>query len=88
MERGHVFFRRLVGPKGGNTAAFWKSSTTPLSPLVPLAKGTIEDDHNNLQVDFANRSIGGGVIAGGCVQEEIRYAVCFKKKTASWRRSA
>jgi len=27
-------------------------------------------------VDFANRYIGGGVLSGGCVQEEIRFAIC------------
>ena len=29
-----------------------------------------------LQVDFANAYIGGGVLGRGCVQEEIRFAVC------------
>lgn len=28
------------------------------------------------QADFANKYIGGGVIVGGCVQEEIRFAIC------------
>ena len=27
------------------------------------------------QADFANKYIGGGVIANGCVQEEIRLAI-------------
>ena len=27
------------------------------------------------QADFANKYIGGGVIVGGCVQEEIRFAI-------------
>ena len=36
--------------------------------------GTIEDDGiKMLQVDFANKYIGGGVLDTGCVQEEIRY---------------
>jgi len=26
--------------------------------------------------DFANMMIGGGVLCGGCVQEEIRFAIC------------
>ena len=34
--------------------------------------------HNTLwrypQADFANRYIGGGVLVGGCVQEEIAFA--------------
>lgn len=29
-----------------------------------------------LQVDFANRYIGGGVLSCGVVQEEIRFATC------------
>lgn len=29
-----------------------------------------------LQVDFANRFVGGGVLGAGCVQEEIRFMVC------------
>lgn len=29
-----------------------------------------------MQVDFANRYLGGGVLGGGCVQEEIRFLVC------------
>lgn len=28
------------------------------------------------QADFANLYIGGGVLSGGCVQEEIRFSVC------------
>ena len=29
-----------------------------------------------LQVDFANKLVGGGVLDEGCVQEEIRFLVC------------
>lgn len=32
--------------------------------------------HSCTQVDFANRSVGGGVLGMGCVQEEIRFLVC------------
>lgn len=39
-------------------------------------EGVIEDAEGALQVDFANQFIGGGVISGGCVQEEILFAVC------------
>ncbi|KAG5896259.1 hypothetical protein JTB14_033556 [Gonioctena quinquepunctata] len=39
--------------------------------------GTIEDDGLGfLQVDFANRNVGGGVLGYGCVQEEIRFIIC------------
>ena len=29
-----------------------------------------------LQVDFANKYVGGGVLDEGCVQEEIRFLIC------------
>lgn len=39
--------------------------------------GTIDDNGLGLlQVDFANKYIGGGVLGLGCVQEEIRFMVC------------
>ena len=45
--------------------------------LRVLSQGTIEDDGGGtLQVDFANAYVGGGVLSHGCVQEEIRFAIC------------
>ncbi|KAJ6637165.1 Poly(ADP-ribose) glycohydrolase [Pseudolycoriella hygida] len=39
--------------------------------------GTIEDQGcGMLQVDFANKYLGGGVLGHGCVQEEIRFVIC------------
>ncbi len=29
-----------------------------------------------MQVDFANKYLGGGVLGFGCVQEEIRFLIC------------
>ena len=29
-----------------------------------------------MQVDFANKYLGGGVLGHGCVQEEIRFVIC------------
>merc|ERR1712054_124009 len=29
-----------------------------------------------LLADFANMFLGGGVLSGGCVQEEIRFSIC------------
>lgn len=41
------------------------------------AEGTIEDlGMGLLQVDFANKYLGGGVLGQGCVQEEIRFVIC------------
>jgi poly(ADP-ribose) glycohydrolase len=28
-----------------------------------------------MQLDFANRFVGGGVLRGGCIQEEIRFMI-------------
>lgn len=39
------------------------------------SKGTIEEGRHMLQVDFANRYLGGGVLGHGCVQEEIRFMI-------------
>ncbi|CAI5701253.1 unnamed protein product [Peronospora effusa] len=33
----------------------------------------IEDLNKHLQIDFANKFAGGGVLSSGCVQEEIRF---------------
>lgn len=47
------------------------------SLLCVVKDGTIENDGDGLlQVDFANRFIGGGVLGGGCVSEEIRFVIC------------
>lgn len=40
------------------------------------SNGTIEYATGCLQVDFANKFIGGGVLFEGCVQEEIRFLIC------------
>lgn len=36
----------------------------------------IETCPNSTHVDFANKKIGGGVLDGGCVQEEILFSTC------------
>lgn len=42
-----------------------------------MSDGTIEDNGTGmLQVDFANKYVGGGVLDEGCVQEEIRFLIC------------
>ena len=47
-----------------------------MQPLQVVEKGGIEDAPNTLQADFANEYIGGGVLCGGNVQEEIRFSIC------------
>ena len=38
-------------------------------------EGSLFDGNDSYFVDFANRYIGGGALEGGCVQEEILFAV-------------
>ncbi|CAB3977379.1 poly(ADP-ribose) glycohydrolase-like [Paramuricea clavata] len=72
---GTISFKRQVLKP--DEAPKWNSSQTRLCRLRVSSDGTIEDDAPGLlQVDFANQMIGGGVLGEGCVQEEIRFAIC------------
>ncbi|XP_073775171.1 poly(ADP-ribose) glycohydrolase isoform X2 [Danio rerio] len=54
----------------------WSSSEQQFSRLHISSSGTIEEQgHGMLQVDFANRFVGGGVTGSGLVQEEIRFLI-------------
>ncbi|XP_042192718.1 poly(ADP-ribose) glycohydrolase isoform X1 [Callorhinchus milii] len=54
----------------------WEKSTKRLTKLHITCEGTIEDNGRGmLQVDFANRFVGGGVTRAGLVQEEIRFLI-------------
>lgn len=48
----------------------------PLCPVRLHSAKLIEDFDGIAQADFANHVLGGGVLNRGCVQEEIRFAVC------------
>lgn len=52
-----------------------KSILLPMGQVVVTEKTEIEQDKDAIQVDFANKFIGGGVLTGGYVQEEIRFAI-------------
>ena len=55
----------------------WDRCSATLTKLHVTSEGTIEGNGQGmLQVDFANRRVGGGVLGGGCVQEEIRFLLC------------
>ncbi|KAM3862983.1 poly(ADP-ribose) glycohydrolase [Diretmus argenteus] len=70
--RGLVTFTRQSMSNPPN----WESSQTQLTRLHVTCEGTIEDDgYGMLQVDFANRLVGGGVTGLGLVQEEIRFLI-------------
>lgn len=52
-------------------------ATFTATRLHVTSEGTIEDQGVGLlQVDFANKYLGGGVLGRGCVQEEIRFVIC------------
>lgn len=52
----------------------WCSSSAPLlAPTVHPLGESLESLPGALQVDFANRVVGGAAIAYGCVQEEILF---------------
>lgn len=80
------YFRRVTQsrPKGLvtftrqtiNNLPVWQCSQSLLTRLHVTCKGTIEEDgYGMLQVDFANRFVGGGVTGNGLVQEEIRFVI-------------
>ncbi|XP_047986946.1 poly(ADP-ribose) glycohydrolase-like [Leguminivora glycinivorella] len=55
----------------------WAQSSAPLSvPLHVDSSSGIEGAHGLIQMDFANKRLGGGVLRRGCVQEEIRFVIC------------
>lgn len=42
--------------------------TDPLCDLAIHEDGRIEDNEDMVEIDFANKYIGGGVLNAGCVQ--------------------
>ncbi|XP_065860860.1 poly(ADP-ribose) glycohydrolase 1-like [Euphorbia lathyris] len=80
---GFVSFERKVLPLGKfhecisyPKSDFWNESKTPLCPLEVHDCGFIEDQSSGaLEVDFANKYLGGGALHRGCVQEEIRFMI-------------
>lgn len=80
------YFRRITTTKPTGLVTFtrqslscppkWESLATQLTRLHITCEGTIEDQgYGMLQVDFANRMVGGGVTGLGLVQEEIRFLI-------------
>lgn len=66
FTRQHVNFGELPS---------WETSSHHLPELHINSSGLIEEMEGLLQVDFANKYIGGGVLGLGCVQEEIRFVL-------------
>ncbi|XP_016772532.1 poly(ADP-ribose) glycohydrolase isoform X2 [Apis mellifera] len=72
---GVVTIQRRYIPK--SDCPKWDEQVQKLLPLHITSKGTIETEGTGfLQVDFANKYVGGGVLGLGCVQEEIRFVIC------------
>ena len=61
-----------------SAAEDWTACATPLRPLVVENSPSvgIGDAKGALQADFANEYVGGGVMIGGNLQEEIRFSTC------------
>lgn len=72
---GSLYIRRRVAPPDVRDWAYWRASTLPMQRVDVDTQGRIEDDARSVQADFANKYIGGGVLMGGCVQEEIRLVI-------------
>uniref|UniRef100_A0A6N2K799 poly(ADP-ribose) glycohydrolase n=1 Tax=Salix viminalis TaxID=40686 RepID=A0A6N2K799_SALVM len=83
MPEGFVSFERKVLPLeqlplrvSYPEADFWSKSVVSLCPFEVHSTGFIEDQSNGaLEVDFANKYLGGGALHSGCVQEEIRFMI-------------
>ncbi|KAA8532188.1 hypothetical protein F0562_006670 [Nyssa sinensis] len=83
MPPGVVSFERKVLPLERNPlrvsylkANTWSKSIISLCRFEVYRSGLIEDQPNEaLEVDFANKYIGGGALHRGCVQEEIRFMI-------------
>ncbi|UJR09526.1 hypothetical protein I4U23_013764 [Adineta vaga] len=71
---GVITFRRYS--KANQDIPKWSRSERGIVPTHLTTAKKIEDIDCVLQVDFANKYIGGGVLNSGCVQEEIRFTIC------------
>ncbi|GAA0164361.1 glycosidase [Lithospermum erythrorhizon] len=83
MPTGNVSFERKVTALEYKSsrlsypnARFWRKSTVPLCRFEVRTSGFIEDQpYEAIEVDFANKLLGGGALKRGCVQEEIRFMI-------------
>ncbi|CAG9764003.1 unnamed protein product [Ceutorhynchus assimilis] len=74
---GVVTFERKMIPRSNMPRWDTLDNNLGNTKIHITSEGTIEDNGLGfLQVDFANKNIGGGVLRYGCVQEEIRFVIC------------
>ncbi|XP_053404652.1 uncharacterized protein LOC123553897 [Mercenaria mercenaria] len=72
-----LFTRQVIKKEELPTLDTWLNCNSDLCHVDVRPDGLIEDAGcNTVEVDFANRYIGGGVLSRGRVQEEIRFTVC------------
>eukprot|EP00126_Sphaerothecum_destruens_P002466 Sdes_comp15899_c0_seq1m5022 len=70
---GVITYQRIVA----NMFPCWEESTIPIVDVKFEKKGSIENEGKEyVNLDFANRFLGGGVLGRGAVQEEIRFMIC------------
>jgi poly(ADP-ribose) glycohydrolase len=55
--------------------SFENFNLTNLCPVNFIPQGSLINGNSSYCVDFANQYIGGGTLMGGCVQEEILFAI-------------
>jgi len=74
---GDLVLSRAVLDDAQRSEAWWSSCDREVLPAKVVREGGIDqaDPATHLYIDFANAYIGGGVLSGGCVQEEILFAV-------------
>lgn len=72
-----IIFTRICD-KSKRPLNFWLTSDKPLQKFIIHKSGGIEenDQGNSIQVDFANKFVGGGTLRNGSVQEEIKFITC------------
>jgi hypothetical protein len=71
-----VLHRCALAPSSSlRRADAWTKMQTPLCPIV-ISRGSLDPKicEGHVVVDFANKVIGGGVLEGGNVQEEIIFS--------------
>ncbi|CAI0428099.1 unnamed protein product [Linum tenue] len=76
FERKVLCLEQVIKHVSYPEADFWGKSVTRLCPFEVRREGLIEDQSDGaLEVDFANKYLGGGALHRGCVQEEIRFMI-------------
>ena len=67
-----IFIRKVFSHDGDDLL---KESEKPIKTPIISNDKKIEDFQKVIEIDFANKHIGGGVLGTGCVQEEIRFVL-------------